>query len=121
MTDTERHKRYMARLRARAAASGNNVTHDKPAVSEQGIHLAWEILVDETEEGYVSAYEEPYGLYVRQLNDTFYWYVLKDDDDKDALDVAEDDAPSLVAAMAAAEAAARKQRYRFTICRPAGL
>jgi hypothetical protein len=111
MTDAERHKRYMARLRARAAAGGNNVTHDEPVLPEPGIQLDWGILVDDTDDGYLSVYTEPYGLYVRQLGDTFYWYVLKDDDDsdKDAIEVAEGDASSLVAAMTAAEAAARNR------------
>ena len=79
---------------------------NKPAASGQGIQLEWEILVDEEEKGYISAYMEPYGLYVRQqIDNTFFWHVLKDNDD-DTVNVAEGEAPSLVAAMAAAEAAA---------------
>jgi hypothetical protein len=80
------------------------------AAKEHGIELEWEILVDGEPEGYISAYEEPFGLYVRQIGDMFFWHVLKDnnkDADKDAVNVAEGDEPSMIAAMAAAEAAAR--------------
>jgi hypothetical protein len=105
MSAAERHKRYMARLRARAAAGEGNATQNKPAASEHGIQLEREILVDDEGEGYITAYTEPYGLYVSQIGNVFFWHVLKDDDDKDAVDVAEGEVPSLVAAMAAAEAA----------------
>jgi hypothetical protein len=70
------------------------------------IQLNWEILVDDDGDGFVSADIEPYELYVSQLG-KFWWYVLKREDYEDAVDVAEGDAPSLVAAMAAAEAAVR--------------
>jgi hypothetical protein len=101
-------------MRDATAAGGNNVTHEFSAGGSApalAVQMYWEILVDDTEDGYVSAYAEPYGLYVNQFGHTFYWYVLEDaDDDKDAIEVAEGRASSLVAAMAAAEAAARKQR-----------
>jgi hypothetical protein len=77
------------------------------AVSGPGILLEWEIEIGD--EGYISAYEEPYGLYVWQWNPAlFCWQVFKDaeDEDKDGIDVAEGEASSLVAAMAAAELAA---------------
>lgn len=69
----------------------------------------WEILVDDGGEGYLSAYEEPYDLYVRQIDGAcFFWHVNKDQDDgKDAVEVAEGETPTVIAAMAAAEAAVR--------------
>jgi hypothetical protein len=94
-----------AKTAAPAAALRNTV-----AAKEHGIKLEWEILADNELEGYISAYEEPFGLYVRQVGDMFFWHVLKDNDedaDKDPVDVAEGDEPSMIAAMAAAEAAAR--------------
>jgi hypothetical protein len=101
-------------MRDAATAGGNNVTHENSAGGSApalAVQMDWEILVDDTEDGYVSAYAEPYGLYVNQFGHTFYWYVLEDaDDDKDAIEVAEGHASSLVAAMAAAEAAAKKSR-----------
>jgi hypothetical protein len=108
MTASERQMKYIARLRARAEGKRNNVTDEK---TEPAIRLDWEILVDDECEGYLSAYEEPYGLYVRQHGGAlFFWHVNKtEDDDKDVVDVAEGDAPSLVAAMAAAEAAVHAQ------------
>jgi hypothetical protein len=113
MTGAERHKRYIARLRARAAAAGDNATHDKSAPGWD-IRLEWEIQVDDEGESYVSAYEEPYGLYIRQIGYDddlpFSWHVNRDPtvEGEDCTDVAEGDAPSLVAAMAAAEAAIRR-------------
>ena len=93
MIDIERHRRYMARLRARAAAGEDNVTHDKPAAFGQGEQLEWEILVDDEGNGFISADMGSFGLYVNQNDDnTFRWYVLKsddEDDDKDPVDVAE--------------------------------
>jgi hypothetical protein len=110
MTDAERHRRYMARLRARAAVGEGNVTHDMPAAFGQGKQLEWEILVDDERNGFISADMGSFGLFVSQNEDnTFRWYVLKsddEDDDKDPVDVAEGEAPSLVAAMKAAEVAA---------------
>ena len=116
MTDAERHRRYMARLRARAAegsrarlAGEDNVTHDKPAAFGRGKQLEWEILVDDEGNGFISANMGHFGLYVNQIDSMFFWHVLKGDDkdaDKDPVDVAEGEAPSLVAAMKAAEAAA---------------
>jgi hypothetical protein len=57
---------------------------------------------------------EPNGLYIRQIDGKlFFWHVNKDGDDgKRATDVAEGEAPSLIAAMAAAEAAAAKAREK---------
>jgi hypothetical protein len=109
MTDAERHKRYMARLRARAAAGENNVTRDKPAAFGRGKQLELEILVDDEGDGFISADMGSFDLYVNQNDDnTFRWFVLKsdEDDDKDPVYTAEGEASSLVAAMKAAEAAA---------------
>jgi hypothetical protein len=52
----------------------------------------------------------PFELYVDQSEISgFFWYVLRrDEEDADTVDVAGGRAPSLVAAMAAAEAAARR-------------
>jgi hypothetical protein len=99
-------------MRDAAAAGGNSVTHENSAGGPAlAVQMDWEILVDDTEDGYLSAYAEPYGLYVNQLGHTFCWYVLEDAyGDKDAIEVAEGRASSLVAAMAAAEAAASKLR-----------
>ena len=107
MTDAERHRRYMARPRARAAAGEDNVTHDKSA-SWLSKKLEWKILVDDEGNGFISAEMGPFELYVGQhFDNTFYWCVLKREDaDKDATDVSEGGAPSLVAAMKAAEVAA---------------
>jgi hypothetical protein len=56
------------------------------------IQLDWEIILDDGG-AYVSTYEEPYGLYVSQCADTFYWQLVKDDDDNETKR-AEGDAPS---------------------------
>jgi hypothetical protein len=107
MTDAERHRRHMVKLRTRAAAREDNVTHDKPA-SWLSKKLEWKILVDDEGNGFISADMGPFELYVGQhFDNTFYWCVLKREDaNKDATDVAEGGAPSLVAAMKAAEVAA---------------
>jgi hypothetical protein len=115
MTDAERHKRYMARLRARAAA-GDNVNHNKPTPTGQGIQFEWDIGLDDKKKGYISAYEAPYYFFVSHNDDAlmFWWFVVKDNGDEngDFIDVAEGEEPSLVAAMAAAEAAALRNRGR---------
>jgi hypothetical protein len=123
-TNAERQRRYITKLKA-AAAANNNVAFERKVAELQaeveGLrdraplaafdalpHLVWEIDVDDELEGYVWAYEEPYGLYVRQLDDeVFFWHVDKDTDDGN-VDVAEGEASSLVAAMVAAEAAIAK-------------
>jgi hypothetical protein len=71
------------------------------------IQLDWEIDPDGE---YVSAYEEPCGLYVTQCADTFSWQLVEDaqDDEDGVTEIAQGNAPSLVAAMAAAEAARRE-------------
>jgi hypothetical protein len=83
------------------------VTNEILNLSAPATRLDWEIEVDDEGEGYLSAYVEPNGLSIRQIGDElFYWHVNKDGEDaKDATDVAEGEASSLVAAMAAAEAA----------------
>jgi hypothetical protein len=97
MTDAERHRRYMTRLRARAG--GNNVSNNVPAVPQ----LEW--VLDDTEDSTITADTESCALYVElPLGPPFDWHVLNDDGDA----VAEGAAPSLVAAMVAAEAAARR-------------
>jgi hypothetical protein len=113
LSAAERHKRYMARLRARAETGGKPDTHAKPVLAP-AIKLNWEIGMDDDGEGYVLAYMEPNGLYIRQIDGKlFFWHVNKDGDDgKHATDVAEGEAPSLIAAMAAAEAAAAKAREK---------
>jgi len=87
--------------------------------------LEWQIEVDDGLEGYLTAHvfeqdDDRLGLYVYaigdvdQIRDTFFWRVVEfgeepEDDDKDApdpVDLAKGRASSLVAAMAAAEAAA---------------
>ena len=71
--------------------------------------MEWEILVDDEGIGFISADMGHFGLYVNQIDSMFFWHVLKGHDkdaDKDPVDVAEGEAPSLVAAMKAAEAAA---------------
>jgi hypothetical protein len=87
--------------------------------------LEWQIEVDDGLEGYLTAHvfeqdDDRLGLYVYpigdvdQIRDTFFWRVAEfgeepEDDDKDApdpVDLAKGRASSLVAAMAAAEAAA---------------
>jgi hypothetical protein len=105
MTDAERHKRYMARLRHRILS--NAISASRSAIPQ----LNWKILVDDDGDGFLSADAEPYELYVSSGDYGIFWYVLKrEDDDNDAIEVAEGDASSLVAAMAAAEAAASKQQ-----------
>jgi hypothetical protein len=83
---------------------------DKRAGSE----LEWEIHVDDEGEGYIGAYEEPFGLYVHQTGDIymFFWYVLKEHGKhaNKSVNVAEGEALSVVAAMAAAEAAYRRTK-----------
>jgi len=72
------------------------------------IQLNWEIGVDDDGEGFLSAHREPNELYIQQIDDEkFYWHVVKDSEDGSdtTTDVAEGEAPSLVAAMAAAETA----------------
>jgi hypothetical protein len=107
MTDAERHRRYMARLRSHAAEAKNNVTHNAPTT------VGWEILVDDEGDGFICATVEPFDLYVRQDGDNeFSWNILKIDDPDadettdDVTVVAEGEASSLVAALAAAEEAA---------------
>jgi hypothetical protein len=78
--------------------------HDKSAVSGQRIQLGWEM--DDPDQSFLSANMEPYELHVDQDGGTFIWHIHHEDDDADKDAVAEGDAPSLVAAMAAAEAAA---------------
>jgi hypothetical protein len=81
--------------------------------------LEWQIEVDDRLEGYLTAHvfeqdDDRLGLYVDQTDDTFFWHMVEfgedpEDDDKDApdpVDLAKGRASSLVAAMAAAEAAA---------------
>jgi hypothetical protein len=62
------------------------VTNEIPNPSAPAIRLDWEFEVDDKGEGYLSAYIEPNGLYIRQIGDElFFWHVNKDGDDgKDA-------------------------------------
>jgi hypothetical protein len=100
-TSAERQRRYIQRLKAKAA------TREQPP---EATHPDWEVIVDDEDgEGYLAACEGPYTLYVHQLNKVWWWYVLKDvpGDAADPIDVAEGEAPSLLAAMAASEVAIR--------------
>jgi hypothetical protein len=70
--------------------------------------LEWEIEVDDDEGGYLSAYQEPFELSISQSRNTFFWNVHRYDTTdygKDAVHAAGGEAPSLIAAMTAAEAA----------------
>jgi hypothetical protein len=71
--------------------------------------LKWKIQVDDDDDGYLWACEGPFELNIIQPDDTrFWWYVYKHDSkdaDKDPVDAAKDTTPSLIAAMAAAQAA----------------
>jgi hypothetical protein len=98
-------KAEIEKLKAAPEDAQGRQTHRRAAA---GIRLDdWEIVIDDDGEGYLSAYKEPYGLYVRQIDGAcFFWHVITDRDD-DIVDVAEGKTPTVVAAMAAAEAAAR--------------
>jgi hypothetical protein len=109
MARSSRSAHQIARKAGQAAEGGNRkIEGASGGRAAAGIRLDdWEILVDDDGEGYLSAYKEPYGLYVRQIDGAcFFWHVITDRDD-DIVDVAEGKTPTVVAAMAAAEAAAR--------------
>jgi hypothetical protein len=137
-TNAERHARFRARrtqaaqevadrlrvlegenaeLRNAFAAAKTAAAALRNAVSGQDIQLDWEILVDDEGDGFITASVEVYDLYVHQDVSTFIWFVAEDDADADAASVARGEAPSLVAAMAAAEAAVRRQGSRDD-CKP---
>jgi hypothetical protein len=70
--------------------------------------LSWELALDDSSEACLSAYRGSHQLYVYQVDSggtvMFYWYALDDT----GMETAGGDAPSLLAAMAAAEAAIRR-------------
>jgi hypothetical protein len=95
MPGAERQRRYIAGLRARAL---------RPA-----IHLDWELMVDDDGNGFLAADAGPYQLFVSPIDGKISWWIHKrEDDDKEPVDIAEGDAPSLVVAMEAAENAYRR-------------
>jgi hypothetical protein len=96
-TNAERQRRYIAKLES--AAAGNKPTGLSASAHKAAHDVPWEINVDDDVEGYLAAYMEPYGLYVRQwAEDKFGWDILSDGNEE-AVDVAEVEASTLLAAV----------------------
>jgi hypothetical protein len=99
-TNAERQRRYIARLKAAAA---DNKPGPSASARKAAYDVPWEIMVDDEGEGYLAAYMEPYGLYVRQIGDEFSWDIMRDvDENKEPIGVADGWAPTLLAATLAA-------------------